>query len=157
MKFIMIDKNSKNASNSHYNDKDDNVNSQAYFSVKNALNESDLMKNEESEGENVYMNLENSPIHEEQEKTIENNEKKEKGIENLKKDGNKDEGEENKEVPKERNIRDNEKEEELLEIREEFLPQEEEEEEEKLPEKNNKYNYPTFSYNINSIGKFIFI
>ena len=62
----------------------------------------------------------------------------------MKKDGNKDEGEENKEVPKERNIRDNEKEEELLEIREEFLPQEEEEEEEKLPEKNNKYNYPTF-------------
>lgn len=61
MKFIMIDKNSKNASNSHYNDKDDNVNSPAYFSVKNALNESDLMKNEEFEGQNVYMNLENSP------------------------------------------------------------------------------------------------
>ena len=46
--------------------------------------------------------------------------------------------------------------EKLSEIREEFLPLDEEEEEEgKIHEKNNN-NYPTFSDNINSIGKFIF-
>ena len=154
----MTDKYSKNNSSSHYNEQDNSANSPAYFIVKNVLHESDLLNNEGAEDVDIHMNIENTSANEEQEKIEEHNEKKEivKLEENVKNDESKDEREDNKEVEKELNIRENKEEDELSEIREEFLPLDEEEEEEgKIHEKNNN-NYPTFSDNINSIGKFIF-